>query len=75
MNEFSENIPEQIIHRSYKSDQTITFTKDTKSHASCECFTLILYIYVPIRLYHVLRENNEHIITRERKLKINKIQL
>ena len=42
------NIPEQILHR---------------SHASCECFTLISHIYVPIRLHHVLQENNEHIIT------------
>ena len=38
------NLAEQILHRSHKSDQIITFTKDTKSHASCECFTLILYI-------------------------------
>ena len=37
--------------------------KDTKSRASCECFTLILHIYVTIRLHHVLRENNEHLIT------------
>ena len=59
----SGNIPEQILHKSHKSDQIITFTKDTKSHASCECFTVILHIYVPIRLHHVMRENNEHIIT------------
>ena len=31
------NIPEQIL-----GDQIITFIKDSKSHASCECFTLIL---------------------------------
>ena len=40
------NIPEQILHRSHKSDQIITFMKDTKPHASCECFTLILHIYM-----------------------------
>ena len=59
------NIPEQIQHMSHKRDPIITFIKDTKSHASCECFTLILHkgLYVPIRLHHVLRENNEHIIT------------
>ena len=57
------NIPEQILHRSHKRDQTITFIKDTKSHASCECFTLILHIHVHIRLHHVLQKNNEHIIT------------
>ena len=57
------NVPEQILHRSHKTDQIITFIKDTKSHASCECFTLIIHIYVPARLHHVLRENNEHIIT------------
>ena len=69
------NIPEQILHRSHKSDQIITFTKDTRSHASFECFTLILHIYVPIRLHHVLWENNEHIMTnngRRNKLKIIK---
>ena len=37
--------------------------KDTKSRAKCECFKLILHIYVPIRLHHVPRENNEHLIT------------
>ena len=57
------NITELILYRSHKSDQITAFTKDTKSHASCECCTLILHIYVPIRLQHVLRENYEHIIT------------
>ena len=57
------NIPEHILHRSHNRDQIITFIKDTKSRASCECFTLILQIYVPIQLHHVLRENNEHLIT------------
>ena len=56
------NIPEQILHGSNIRDQIITFIKDTKSHARCECLKLILHIYVPIRLHHVLRENNEHII-------------
>ena len=37
------NIPEQILHRSHKRNQIITFIKDSKSHASCECFTLILH--------------------------------
>ena len=37
--------------------------KLTKSRASCECVTLKLHIFVSIRLHHVLRENNEHIIT------------
>ena len=45
------------------TNQIITFIKDTKSRASCEYFTVILHIYVPIRLHHVLRENNEHFIT------------
>ena len=45
------------------TNQIITFIKDTKSRASFEYFTLILHIYVPIRLNHVLRENNEHLIT------------
>ena len=57
------NIPEHILHRSHNRDQIITIIKNTKSRASCECFTLILHIYVPIRLHHVLRENNEHLIT------------
>ena len=57
------NISEHIIHRRHNRDQIITFIKDTKSRASCESFTLILQIYVPIRLHHVLRENNEHLIT------------
>ena len=57
------NIPEHILHRSHNRDQIITIIKDTKSRASCECFTLILHIYDPIRLHHVLRENNEHLIT------------
>ena len=57
------NIPEHILHRSHNRDQIITIIKDTKSRASCECFTLILHINVPIRLHHVLRENNEHLIT------------
>ena len=61
------NIPGQILHRSHKGDQIITFIKDSKSHASCECFTLILHIYVPIRLHHVLREKNEHIIISNRR--------
>ena len=65
------NIPEHILHRTHNRDQIITIIKDTKSRASCECVTLIL-IYVPIRLHHVLRENNEHLITcngrRHRKL-------
>ena len=47
------NIPEHIRHRSHNRDQIITFIKDTKSRASCECFTLILHIYVPIWLHHV----------------------
>ena len=57
------NIPEHIRHRSHNKDQIITFINDTKSRASCKCFTLILHIYVPIRLHHVLRENNKHLIT------------
>ena len=57
------NILEQILHRSHKRDQIITFIKYTKSHASCECFTLISHVYVPTWLHHVLRENNEQIIT------------
>ena len=57
------NIPEHILHRSHNRDQIITFIKDTKSRASCECFTLILHIYIPIRLHHVPPENNEHLIT------------
>ena len=69
--EFSEIY---LTHRSHKRDQIITFIKNilTKSHASCECFTLTLHIYVPILLQDVLLENNEHIITsngrRNRKL-------
>ena len=31
---------------SHNRDQIITFIKDTKSRASCQCFTLILHIYV-----------------------------
>ena len=62
---------EHILHRSHNRDQIITIIKDTKSRASCECFTVIVHIYV-IRLHHVLRENNEHLITsngrRNRKL-------
>ena len=54
------NIPEQILRGSYKRDLIITFIKDSKSNANCECFTLILHIYVPIRLHHVLLGNNEH---------------
>ena len=56
------NIPEQIQHMCHERGPIITFIKDNKSHAS---FTLILHIglYVPIRPHHVLRENNEHIIT------------
>ena len=57
------NIPEHILHRRHNRDQIITIIKDTKSRASCECFTLILHIYLPIRLHHVVRENNEHLIT------------
>ena len=57
------NIPEHILHRSHNRDQIVTFIKDSKSRASCECFTLILHIYSPIRLDHVLREDNEHLIT------------
>ena len=34
------NIPEHILHRSHNRDQIITFIKDTKSRASCDCFTL-----------------------------------
>ena len=41
------NIPEQILHRCHKRDQIITFIKDSKSHASCECFTLILHYMSP----------------------------
>ena len=52
---FFRNIPEHIRHRSHNRDQIITIIKDTKSRASCECFTLILHIYVLIRLHHVLR--------------------
>ena len=38
------NIPEQIQHMSHKRDPITTFIKDTKSHASCECFRgLILH--------------------------------
>ena len=59
MNEFSEI----YLNIFYIGDQIITFIKDTKSRASCECFTLILHIYFPIRLHHVLRVNNEHLIT------------
>ena len=56
MKYFSGNTREQILHKSHKKDQNITFIKDvpTKSHASCECFLLILHIYVTIRLRHVL---------------------
>ena len=54
---------EEENKRSHKRDQIITFIKDTKSHASCECFTLILHKHVLIRLHHVLQENNEHIVT------------
>ena len=57
------NIPEHILHRSHNRNQIITIIKDTKSRASCECFTLILHIYVSIWLHHVLRENNEHLKT------------
>ena len=57
------NIPEHILHRSHNRDQIITIIKDTKSRASCVFFTLILHIYVPIWLHHVLRENNEHLKT------------
>ena len=57
------NIPEHILHRSHNRDQIITIIKDTKSRASCECFTFILHIYIPIWLHHVLRENNEHLKT------------
>ena len=66
------NIPEHILHRSHNRDTIITIIKDTKSRASCECFTLIFHIYFLIRLHHVLRENNEHLIIsngrRNRKL-------
>ena len=63
MNEFLEIIPEHILHRSHNRDQIITIIEYTKSRASCECFTLILHIYVPIWLHHVLREKNEHLKT------------
>ena len=36
-----------ISDRSHKRDQIITFIKDSKSHANCECFTLILHILCP----------------------------
>ena len=72
------NIPEHILHGSHNRDQIITFIKDTESRASWECFTLILHIYVPIRLHHVLRENNQHLITSNGRrifFFLNKIQL
>ena len=62
------NIPEHIIHRSHNRDQIITIIKDTKSRASCVCFTLILHIYLPIWLHHVLRENNEHLKTSDGRI-------
>ena len=62
MNEFSEIYLNKFYIGVIK-DQIITFIKDTKSHASCECFTLILHVYVPTWLHHVLRENNKQIIT------------
>ena len=34
------------------------FIKYTKADASCKCFTVILYICIPIRIDYVLRENN-----------------
>ena len=59
------NIIEQILHLCHIRTQIITFIEEklTESHAGCACFTFIVHIYVTIRIHHVLRENNQHIIT------------
>ena len=63
------NIIEQILHLSHIRTQIITFSEEklTESHAVCGCFTFIVHIYVTFRLHHVLRENNQHIITSRRR--------